>query len=94
MGNTACRSHHGLAIRSDWVTRPRAGSTRVPAWSTRDQTVLEPNMTFHLVLGIWKKDFGYVFSETPAIAETGHEFLSTGTRELISKPSASSSGPP
>jgi ectoine hydrolase len=51
-----------------------------------DRTVLQPNMTFHVVLGMWKQDWGYIFSETVAVTETGYETLSTGPQELIVKP--------
>jgi Xaa-Pro aminopeptidase len=50
-----------------------------------DMTVLEPNMTLHVILGMWRESWGYVFSETVAVTDTGFELLSTGPRELIVK---------
>ncbi|MBL8270934.1 M24 family metallopeptidase [Steroidobacter sp.] len=61
-----------------------------PDWGERtvslmpgDQTVLAPNMTFHLMLGIWAADGGYEISETLRVTERGHACLSTLPRELV-----------
>jgi ectoine hydrolase len=49
-----------------------------------DHTILQPNMTFHLMLGNWiDDDFGYVISETLRVTETGHEAFSKIPRELF-----------
>jgi ectoine hydrolase len=48
-----------------------------------DTTVLEPNMTFHLVLGMWAHDHGFMFSETVAVTDQGYEELAPFDRELI-----------
>lgn len=48
-----------------------------------DTTVLEPNMTFHVMLGIWERDQGFMFTETVAITEDGNERLAPFDRELI-----------
>ncbi len=49
-----------------------------PSWNERtaslqpgDQTVLAPNMTFHLILGIWMDDWGFELSETLRVTEAG-----------------------
>ncbi|RWD10745.1 MAG: M24 family metallopeptidase [Mesorhizobium sp.] len=36
-----------------------------------DDTVIEPNMTFHVLIGIFEKDDGYIFSETVRVTENG-----------------------
>jgi Xaa-Pro dipeptidase len=48
-----------------------------------DRTVLEPNMTFHIVLGMWARNQGFMFSETVAITPDGNEPLAPFDRELI-----------
>ena len=49
-----------------------------------DQTVLEPNMTFHLMLGNWvDDDFGYTFSESFRVTQTGAASLSKVPRQLF-----------
>jgi ectoine hydrolase len=50
-----------------------------------DETVLVENMTFHVILGMWMDDWGYVFSETVAVTENGGESLARFPRELIAK---------
>lgn len=49
-----------------------------------DQTVLQPNMTFHLVPSIWQEDFGIEVSETFAVTENGFETLANFPRDLFS----------
>ncbi|MGV3553366.1 M24 family metallopeptidase [Rhizobium sp.] len=50
-----------------------------------DETVLRPNMTFHLHLGNWaiEEDFGYVISETVRVTETGVDVLTKAPRQLF-----------
>ncbi|MGY8685800.1 Xaa-Pro peptidase family protein [Bradyrhizobium sp. UFLA05-153] len=48
-----------------------------------DETVIQPNMTFHLIVGIWEKNEGYVFSETVRVAEDGAKSLSSMSRDLL-----------
>ncbi|WP_179946413.1 M24 family metallopeptidase [Lentibacillus amyloliquefaciens] len=51
-----------------------------------DQTVLEPNMTFHLIPGIWMEKMGVEISESFRVTETGCEVLAEFPRELMIKP--------
>ena len=51
-----------------------------------DLTVLEPNMVFHLMLGIWEGSGGYEISETFRGTETGHACFSKLPRELVVRP--------
>ena len=51
-----------------------------------DLTVLEPNMCFHIMLGMWMDDWGFELSETIAVTEHGYELLTVFPRELFVKP--------
>lgn len=48
-----------------------------------DETIIQPNMTFHIIIGIWEKNDGYVFSETVRVTENGAKSLSGMSRELL-----------
>ncbi|MGM8211461.1 M24 family metallopeptidase [Virgibacillus sp. W0430] len=50
-----------------------------------DKTVLQPNMTFHLIPGLWFEDYGIEISESFRVTETGVEVLTNFPRELIVK---------
>ena len=50
-----------------------------------DLTVLEPNMTFHLIPGLWFDDYGIEISEAFRVTENGCEVLADFKRELIIK---------
>lgn len=51
-----------------------------------DETVIQPNMTFHLIVGVWEKDDGYVFSETVRVTDRGAKSLSNMPRDLLVNP--------
>jgi Xaa-Pro aminopeptidase len=52
-----------------------------------DRTILEPNMTFHMILGMWQDDWGYELSETFRVTDSGPpELFCTFPRHLIVKP--------
>ncbi|TMN23792.1 M24 family metallopeptidase [Lentibacillus cibarius] len=51
-----------------------------------DRTVLEPNMTFHLIPGIWMDHMGVEISESFQVTETGCEVLADFPRDLMVKP--------
>ncbi|MFB4168499.1 M24 family metallopeptidase [Virgibacillus sp. JSM 102003] len=51
-----------------------------------DRTVLKPNMTFHLIPGIWMENMGVEISESFQVTETGCEILANFPRELMVKP--------
>ncbi|GGE13653.1 creatinase [Marinithermofilum abyssi] len=51
-----------------------------------DRTVLKPNMTFHLIPGIWLDHYGVEMSETFVVTPTGCEVLSRFPRELFHRP--------
>lgn len=50
-----------------------------------DETVLAPNMTFHLILGMWMDGWGLELSETVVVTEAGTECLCSVSRELFVK---------
>jgi ectoine hydrolase len=50
-----------------------------------DKTILEPNMTFHMIPGIWLDNYGIEISETFRVTETGCETLAKFPRELFIK---------
>ena len=51
-----------------------------------DTTVLEPNMTLHLILGIWQDDWGLEISECFRVTEQEAQPFCRFPRELIVKP--------
>ena len=50
-----------------------------------DTTVLEPNMTLHMIPGVWFDDWGIEISECFRVTETGAEPLADVPRELVVK---------
>jgi ectoine hydrolase len=48
-----------------------------------DHTVLQPNMTFHMIPGIWLDDFGVEISEAFRVTENGCETLANFPRKLF-----------
>jgi ectoine hydrolase len=50
-----------------------------------DMTVLEPNMTFHLMLGMWMEGWGFELSDTFRVTDSAHEVLADFPRQLFVK---------
>lgn len=50
-----------------------------------DATVLVPNMTFHLMLGMWMDGWGYELSETFRVSRDGHEVFADFPQQLFVK---------
>lgn len=48
-----------------------------------DTTVLQPNMVFHMIPGIWLDEYGVEISETFRVTETGVEVLADVERKLF-----------
>lgn len=48
-----------------------------------DQRVLRENATLHLIIGIWEKNEGYIFSETVRVTDHGAESFSRLPRMLF-----------
>lgn len=69
-------SRIGYSLGNDW---PDGGASL----QNDDETVLQPDMTFHLIIGVWEKDDGYVFSETVRVAHNGGKSLSSMSRDML-----------
>lgn len=50
-----------------------------------DQTVLRPNMTFHMIVGMWMDDYGFEASESFRVTENGCKTLANVPRKLFVK---------
>lgn len=68
----------GLSYPPDWGER---------TWSLRpdDGTVMEENMTFHFMTGLWMADWGFEISESVRIGSGAAETLSNVPRKLFVK---------
>ncbi len=51
-----------------------------------DKTILQPNMTFHLMPGIWYEDYGVEITESIRVTESGCELLTNFPRKIFEKP--------
>mgnify|MGYP006287550823 CR=1 FL=1 len=51
-----------------------------------DKTVLAPNMTFHMILGMWMDAYGFECSESFYVTESGCETFAKFPRKLFLKP--------
>ena len=69
----------GLSYPPDW-------GERTMSIRRSDKTVLEENMTFHFMTGLWLEDFGFEITESIVIGETRPEILANVPRKLVVKP--------
>ena len=65
----------GLAYPPDW-------GEHTMSLRPGDMTPLEPNMTFHMIVGMWMDDWGFEASETFVVTDGGAECLCSFPREL------------
>jgi Xaa-Pro dipeptidase len=73
------RSRIGYSIGLDWLEP-------IASLQPGDTTVLQPNMTFHLMQGMWHEGWGYVLSAVFRVTDNGGpEVFSTFPRDLIVK---------
>jgi Xaa-Pro dipeptidase len=73
----------GLGYPPDW-------GERTASLRPHDMTVLEPDMCFHMILGMWLESWGYELSETFRVSAAGPpEVLTVFPRKLFVKPSDS-----
>ncbi len=79
---------HGIV--KDSRTGYSIGLSYPPDWGERtmslrcgDKSVLEPNMTFHFMPGLWLDDWGLEITESIVITENGPECLSNVAREIF-----------
>jgi ectoine hydrolase len=69
----------GLSYPPDW-------GERTASLRQGDYTVLEPDMCFHMILGMWRQDWGFELSETFRVAAEGApEVLTRFPRDLVVK---------
>jgi Xaa-Pro aminopeptidase len=66
----------GLGYPPDW-------GEHTVSFRPGDETVLEPNMVFHLIPGLWLEDVGVVLSETIRVTDTGAEAITDFPRRLF-----------
>lgn len=69
-------SRAGYSIGIEWIDG--GGSVQED-----DDTVIQANMTFHLVVGISEKNDGYIFGETVQVTDKGAKSLSSMSRDLL-----------
>ena len=86
----AVLKRHG--ITKDNRTGYPIGVSYPPDWGERtmslrpgDRTVLEPNMTFHFMTGLWMESWGFEITESLVIGERGPEILANSPRALVIK---------
>lgn len=68
----------GLNYPPDW-------GEHTASFRPGDKTVLEPNMTFHMIPGIWLDDCGVDVSESFRVTESGIELFTNYPRKLLVK---------
>ena len=81
---------HGIA--KDNRTGYPIGISYPPDWGERtmslrigDKSVLEENMTFHFMTGLWMEDWGFEITESIVIGKSGPECLANVPRKLFVK---------
>jgi ectoine hydrolase len=79
-------------IEKDNRTGYPIGMSYPPDWGERtmslrpgDKTVMEENMTFHFMTGLWMDDWGFEITESIIIGEHGPECLANVPRKLLIK---------
>lgn len=68
----------GLSYPPDW-------GERTMSLRPGDRTILETNMTFHFMTGLWMENWGFEITESIVIGETGAECLADVPREMLIK---------
>jgi ectoine hydrolase len=70
----------GLGYPPDW-------GERTASLRPEDTTVLQPDMCFHMILGMWRESWGYELSETFRVSAAGPpEVLTAFPRKLFPRP--------
>ncbi len=79
-------------ITKDNRTGYPIGVSYPPDWGERtmslrpgDRTVLEENMTFHFMTGLWMDDWGFEITESIRIGASGPDCLSSVPRKMVVK---------
>lgn len=68
----------GIGFPPDW-------GERTVSIRADDQTILEENMTFHVIAGMWMKGYGFEASESVRVTPQGADLFTSAPRELIIK---------
>ncbi len=68
----------GLSYPPDW-------GERTMSLRPGDKTVMQENMTFHFMTGLWMEDWGFEITESIVIGKSGPECLSNVPRKLVVK---------
>ncbi|SDI27383.1 M24 family metallopeptidase [Natribacillus halophilus] len=69
----------GLSYPPDW-------GEHTISFRKGDRSILEPNMAFHLMPGIWFDDFGIEITESVLVTDDGIETLTSFDRDIYEKP--------
>ncbi|WP_299443213.1 ectoine hydrolase DoeA [uncultured Rhodospira sp.] len=69
----------GVSYPPDW-------GERTMSFRSGDRSVLQPNMTFHFMTGLWLDTWGFEITESFVIREKAPEILANTPRELVVKP--------
>jgi ectoine hydrolase len=77
----------GLGYPPDW-------GERALSLGPGDKTELQPNVTVHVIPGIWQDDWGIEISECILITATGAETLCDFPRQLFVKTAERGTRPP
>lgn len=72
-------SRIGYSIGIDWLETSAS-------LAANDDTELVPNMTFHLLIGIWNRGEGYNFSESVRVTDSGAKSFYDLPRILFERP--------
>lgn len=83
----AALARHGLKKESRigypiGVGYPPTWGERTASLRAGDKTVLQPNMCFHMILGMWMGDWGFETSESFRVSDQGAECFSNVPRGL------------
>jgi len=68
------------------IAYPPTFGERTVSLRPGDRTVLQPNMTMHIIPGIWLDGMGLEITEPFLVTETGAETFCSWPRELVVKP--------
>lgn len=83
-------SKHGLEKKSRMgysigLSYPPVWDENTEYFRPENYTMLKPNMTFHVMPGMWVEDFGVAFTEAVRVTEDGNETLADFPRKLFLK---------
>ncbi|HNP35539.1 MAG TPA: Xaa-Pro peptidase family protein [Woeseiaceae bacterium] len=66
----------GLCFQPTWIDL-------TASLQAGDKTILEPNMVFHMICGMWKGEHNFVISETFRVTDSAPELLSQLDQDLV-----------